>query len=72
MYIFGRPDQAVDLFYVPYCYGSCALFLSLTLGFVHQIQTAEKTILLVMETIFHSTLDGTMILNTTPACFVTN
>ena len=39
----------------------CALF---TFGFVHQLQTAENTIFLLMEIIFHSGLDGTMILYT--------
>jgi hypothetical protein len=37
-------------------------------GFVHQLQTAENTIFLV---IFHRGLDGTMIIYTILACFVT-
>jgi hypothetical protein len=40
-----------------------------TFSFVHQFQTAEYTIFLVMENIFHSGLDGTMILYTVLACF---
>ena len=47
------------------------VFESFTFGFVHQLQTAENTILLVMENIFHSVLDGTMILYTILSCFVT-
>ena len=63
----------VHLFYVCYFYASCSevLFLSFTFGFVHQLQTAENTTLLVMGNIFHSGLDGRMILYTLPACFVT-
>jgi hypothetical protein len=34
-------------------------------------QTAENTIFLVMENIFHGVLDGTMIRYTILACFVT-
>ena len=47
------------------------LFASFTFGFVHQLQTAGNTTFLVMENIFHSGLDDTMILYTTLACFAT-
>lgn len=33
---------------------------------------AESTIFLLMENIFHSVLDGTIVLYTILACFVTN
>lgn len=33
----------------------------LTFGFVQQVQTADTTMFLVMENIFYSGLDGTMI-----------
>jgi hypothetical protein len=46
--------------------------LSLTSGFVHKLPTAENIIFLVMENVFHSSLDGTIILYTILACFVTN
>ena len=48
------------------------VFASFTFGFVHQLQAAENTRGLVMEHIFHSGLDGSMILYTILACFVTN
>jgi hypothetical protein len=47
------------------------LFLSFTFGFVHLLQTDENAIFLVMEKTFHSGLNGTMILYTILACFVT-
>jgi hypothetical protein len=40
---------------------------SFTISFVHQLQTAENTIRLDMENIFHSGVDGTMFLYTTLA-----
>ena len=42
------------------------MFCFACFGFVHQLQTAENTIFLVMENIFHSGLDGTMILYSMP------
>jgi hypothetical protein len=52
---------------VHYFYASCddiLIFASLTFSFVHQLQKAENTIFLVIENIFHSSLDGTMIFYT--------
>ena len=51
----------------------CSLFLSFdfasfTFNFVHQPQTAENTIFLIMENIFYSGLDGTVILHTCLFC----
>jgi hypothetical protein len=40
------------------------VFASFTFSFVHQIQTADNTIFMVIENIFHSSLDSTMILYT--------
>jgi hypothetical protein len=47
------------------------VFASFTFSFVNQLQTAYNTVVLVMENIFHSGLDGTVILYTILACFVT-
>jgi hypothetical protein len=43
-------------------------FASFTFSLLHQLQTAEYIIFLVMENIFHSDLDGSMILYTILAC----
>ena len=62
------------MFYVCYFYASCSyiLFLCLLLSVLYtQLQTAETTIFLVAENIFHSGLDGTIILYTILAYFVT-
>jgi hypothetical protein len=40
-------------------------------SFAYQVQIAENTIFLIIEKIFHSGLDGTMILYTILARFVT-
>jgi hypothetical protein len=40
------------------------VFKYFTFVFLHQLQTAENIIFLVMEKIFHSSLDGTMIIYT--------
>ena len=45
-------------------------FLSFTFAFVHQLQKAENTVFLDVENIFHSGLDGTMILHTILSYFV--
>ena len=47
------------------------VFTSFTFVFVHHLQTAETVIFLVKENIFHSGLDGTIILYTQLACLVT-
>jgi flagellar biosynthesis GTPase FlhF len=49
------------MFYVCYFYASH----SFTFSFVNQLQTAENTIFLLTENIFHNGLDGTMILYVT-------
>jgi hypothetical protein len=41
------------------------VFESLNFSFAHQLQTAENTIFLDIENIFHSSLGGTMSLYTT-------
>ena len=47
------------------------IFASFTFGFVHELQTPENTIFLVIENVFNRGLDGTMIQQTILACFVT-
>ena len=50
------------MFYVHYFYASHEVsFLRLLISFfLHQLQTAENKIFLVIENIFNSGLDGTM------------
>jgi hypothetical protein len=54
----------LDLFYVCYFPFSFLVLEFFAFGFVHQLQTAESTIFLVIENIFHPGFDGTMLLYT--------
>ena len=49
------------MFYVLYFYAPRSLDF-VTIGFVHQLQSAENIIILVIEKLLHCGLDGTMIL----------
>jgi hypothetical protein len=61
MSLFGRPDKihkemrVIDLLNFKFS------FVSFTFGFEDQLQTSGNTIYLVIENIFHSGLDGTML-----------
>lgn len=52
------------MFFVSYAHDTRYVYFFASFTFVHKLQTAENTLFLDMENIFHSGLDGTMFLYT--------